>query len=119
MIATTTRAAAIAATLTASPDGATVPVDASATVPATGYVVADARHGVTLERLDADQVERWVLSNLDATPYLGIWADSATGLVYLDTVEILPDRADAMARAATLGEIAIWDLGASAEIRCA
>lgn len=109
--------ATIVAAFAASPDGCTVPTRVGATVPATGYVVADARHGATLPRWDAAAASVWVASNLTSADYLGVWVDSATGTTYLDAVEIHADARHALTRAADQGEIAVWSLADAREIR--
>lgn len=47
----------------------------------------------------------------------GRWEDSATGVVYWDHVKVYTDRAEAMDAGIRAGEIAIWDVANSQEIR--
>lgn len=48
---------------------------------------------------------------------IGVWKDTDDNMVYVDRVEIWEDMGIAMDRAAHRGELAIWDLENSREIR--
>jgi hypothetical protein len=47
----------------------------------------------------------------------GRWEDSATGRVFWDLVEVVDNIGDALLTASNRGELAIWDLAKSEEIR--
>ena len=58
--------------------------------------------------------------DLTRAPYVGTWVDTnsvGNRVAYVDPVVILPDRASALILAEALGELAVWDFSASAEIR--
>ncbi len=48
---------------------------------------------------------------------VGGWIDSETDYIYLDSLSIIADRDEAIARARAAGEIAIFDLDAMEEVR--
>ena len=75
-------------------------------VPNRGCAVAIA-DSLILETVDVDAIAEYVESH-DSGPYWGIWQDSETGLVYVDTVEIMPTE-KAIEIAKSRGEIAVWD----------
>lgn len=52
-----------------------------------------------------------------ATRYVGVWTDTDTNTVYLDHVEHIADKAQALKIAAARSEIAIWDIRNSQEVR--
>ena len=49
--------------------------------------------------------------------YFGIWVDAADATMYLDVSERFYDRETALSAARQRGEIAIWDVANSREIR--
>lgn len=116
-------AAALTGPLMHGEQGATVSVVRGVAVPTVGYVVALKGHGIVVPtgRLDGDTVTAWVarVRTVASLPgrYVGVWDDGA-GRVYLDVVEIISARADALARGRERGEIAIFDLATGDEIRC-
>lgn len=90
--------------LAANADGFTIGI--AGNVPNRGCAVAIA-DSLILETVDVDAIAEYVESH-DSGPYWGIWQDSETGLVYVDTVEIMPvEKAIEIAKAR--GEIAVWD----------
>lgn len=102
--------------------GATLATVPGATVPSAGYVVGGAAPGVTLAltspSVDLDASE-WVLRSLPmaarAGHYLGSWI-GPDGRLYLDVVQVLADRADAVALGRARGEYSVWSLAHGAEI---
>jgi hypothetical protein len=79
-----------------------------------GYIVAT--HA--LQTLDySNPVDIAITAMNDKVRLIGVWTDSETGRVYLDAVEHIESRSDALRIAAERGELAIWDLYAKAEIR--
>jgi hypothetical protein len=105
--------------------GATLPVVPGSTVPTRGYIVGGAAPGLVLA-LDSPTVDvdaaAWVTRSLPraALPghYLGSWI-GPDGRLYLDVVESVSDRADAVALGRARGEYSVWSLADSAEILCA
>ena len=104
--------------------GATVSVIAGALVPTRGYVVAVAGHEHRTPwprdlRSQAARVQAYVHDHraalAQAGHYLGAWRDGAD--VVLDVVEILPERAAAIAAGIARGEDAIYDLARGEDIR--
>lgn len=86
--------------------------------PATGYAVG--LPGGT--KVDGRETNLAVLSTAirrvsrdSRAPFVGTWFD--TGTAYIDPVVILPDRESALILARALGELAIWDFSAGAEVR--
>lgn len=108
-----------------STGGATVTLVHGRNVPSSGYVVAVKGHELRL-RMTQDTHEdirsyverkRGVVagSRITRPAYVGAWQDGAD--IVLDVVEILSDRAEAVAAGQTRGELAIWDLARGEEIR--
>lgn len=57
---------------------------------------------------------------LTRAPYVGTWVDVnrfGNRVAYVDPVVIIPDRESALLVAAALGELAVWDFSAQAEVR--
>ncbi|WIC88981.1 hypothetical protein SEA_SHAGRAT_114 [Rhodococcus phage Shagrat] len=75
-------------------------------VPNRGCAVAIA-DSLILESVDVDAIADYVAGHASG-PYWGIWQDSETGLVYVDTVKVV-DRWEAIEIAKSRGEIAVWD----------
>jgi len=90
--------------LAANADGFTIGI--AGNVPNRGCAVAIAE-SLVIETVDVDAIAEYVESH-DSGPYWGIWKDSETGLVYVDTVKVV-DRWEAIAIAKARGEIAVWD----------
>lgn len=86
-----------------------------------GYAIArGAAHGLSGPREEFGSYEpvvAWIKRHARHTGWLGSWTDSATGLIYLDCVSVVADRARAIDEARALGEIAVWDFAACDEIR--
>lgn len=85
-------------------DGFTIGI--AGNVPNRGCAVAIA-DSLIIESVDVDAIAEYVESH-DSGPYWGIWKDSETGLVYVDTCKVV-DRWEAIAIAKSRGEIAVWD----------
>lgn len=51
-------------------------------------------------------------------PYIGTWRD-AEGVIHLDPVVVLPDRASALALGRALGQLAVWSFADESELPCA
>lgn len=98
------RAYRIARELVKNPEGYTI--DGRLDAPQKGCAVAIA-DSLVVESVDVDEIARYVAGHASG-PYWGIWQDSETGLVYIDTVKVV-DRWEAIAIAKTRGEIAVWD----------
>lgn len=90
-------------------------------VPSSGYVVAVARFETIIDA--AELTERRLNSYEDLTAtapqtsFCGAWLDRETGYVHLDRVEIVEDLAEAKLDAELEGQIAIFCLTTSTEIR--
>ena len=85
-------------------DGFTIGI--AGQVPNRGCAVAIA-DSLVIETVDVDAIADYVAGHASG-PYWGIWRDSETGLVYVDTVEVMPtEKAIEIAKAR--GEIAVWD----------
>ena len=61
-----------------------------------------------------DNVRR---SHPDA-PYIGTWRDP-DGVVHIDPVVIIPDRASALTLGRALGQLAVWSFAESSELQAA
>ena len=100
--------------------GGTVPVVAGVRVPKAGYVVALPEYGLRLRDATLADILTWVTTVLPraARPShhvaVGSWTDD--GYTYLDVVEVVPELPDALHRAESRGELAIYDLAAKIEI---
>ena len=101
--------------------GATVSVVRGVPVPTVGYVVGVPGRGIVVpsSQLTGDVAMAWVerVRTVASLPgrFVGVWVDGTR--VYLDVVEILPERATAVAAGRTRGELAIFDLSRGEEIR--
>ncbi len=93
----------------------TITQDGTYTLTAEG-TVADALAGV----MGGFVVATGALENeSDVKPgdTFGRWEDTDTGVIYWDRVRVLTDLPSAMSAAQAIGEIAIWDVANSQEIR--
>jgi hypothetical protein len=121
MITTTAELAGRMARATLAAGGATMATDG--TVPVTGYAVALPQLEETHPASDTTELAARIGAYVDAHAaelegrYVGAWVDGGT--VYLDTVEIIADRATAELAGIAAGQLAIFDLAAGAEIRLA
>ena len=93
----------------------------SGDVPTTGYMVALSGHEerVPVEAFTLDRLVRYVKDHADALlegdTYLGAWRDG--DVVFLDVSECVTSRAKALFLGAERGQLAIWDVLNSAEIK--
>lgn len=88
--------------------GATVPLYRGDLVPTTGYVVGVGGLTVPQDRWGmADHLVADFVGRAD-TKYVGVWAED--GVVYVDKVQIVADRARALELADVHGEIAIYHI---------
>lgn len=119
MITTTTELAGRMARATLADGGTTMATDG--TVPVTGYAVALPGLEETHPAGDALELAARIGAYVDAHAaelagrYVGAWVDGGT--VYLDTVEVLEERAAAELAGIAARQLAIFDLAAGEEIR--
>ncbi len=121
--ATTATVARRAAWLTRTTGGATIrPADGS--IPTRGYAVAlpGAEEScplpadeLTTAELIGSYVDRHAETLAPSGRHLGTWVDDGT--LYVDTVEIIPDRHAAELAGLAADQLAIFDLGTATEIR--
>jgi len=104
--------------------GGTVSTVPGLLIPSAGYVVGNPRHTLTLTQADRDDVlgtfdriETWLHHAATITGYVGSWIDTDTGTLYLDVVDILPERVAAENLGRERGELAIYCLHRAEEIR--
>lgn len=99
-------------------------VNVHGVLPTYGYMVGGVVPSLILEPkaakygpTDAWLDEHW--AKLESSPdvFAGIWEDSVTGLVYVDLSERYDDLYTALAVATARGELAIWDVASSKEVR--
>ena len=80
-------------------------------------LVTDANHWA----VSFNGIANWVNNNLtlatDPGMYVGGWIDKETNSMYVDLSKLFVDQEAAILMAKELGEIAIWDLENSKEIR--
>lgn len=60
---------------------------------------------------------RSFVANSPCVEYYGVWTDSESGVVYIDGVDHYESLEEALAYAVDRGEIAIWDIANTDEIR--
>lgn len=87
-------------------------------LPLTGFYVGGVRPSLVYSVFD--QIDRgdvgWFVGGTDAR-YFGVWTDTETGNVYIDAVTHVKTRKEALALGAERGEIAVWDILNSEEVR--
>jgi hypothetical protein len=99
-------------------------------VPASGYMVGGVTDSLIFgadilnaehEDVVHDMIIRWINQRFDIgtseNMFIGGWVDSEDGKVYIDLSEKFNVKEYALMIAADRGEIAIWDLANSQEIR--
>lgn len=100
-------------------------VNISGEVPADGYMVGGEVPSLVIDEeknyqpylsTDAWLVNHWDLLNKPGY-FAGIWKDSDTGLIYVDISRNVTDLYAALAIADARGELAIWDVASSKEVR--
>lgn len=99
--------------ITSSTDG-TIGVQGQE-LPTRGYYVG----GVTASLVNPStfmEVARWVAVAVQRADYLGVWTDE-DGTVYVDASELAYGVNNALALAEERGELAVWDILDSREIR--
>lgn len=104
--------------------GGTVKVDGGP-APTTGYMVGGVTPELVVDMESGDahtrygKVVDWVRNAVAEFPdaNVGWWRDDATGFYHLDVSENWVDLVPATVAAVARGEIAIWDLANSEEIR--
>lgn len=86
--------------------------------PISGFAVALPRAGVELESrsLDDSQLRSHFTGILGTARYIGIWFHGDRA--FLDEVEVVTERADALARAAVRNQHAVFDFAADRVIYC-
>lgn len=107
--------------------GATVPLNGG-TVPADGYMVGGVAPPLLLDSrtvtggrlraaVDERLTDQWSVASDIPSMYLGSWTDADTGRLYVEISEHIATLADAEEIGRQRGELAVWDLGGSREIR--
>lgn len=100
--------------ITTHTDG-TFSVDGAA-LPMHGYYVGS---GATItghpDVFDTLSVQLFV--NRSSAPFIGVWTDTETGIVYLDETRWFESKSDALQFASARGELAIWDIANTEETR--
>lgn len=103
--------------------GATVSARMNTDVPRRGFAVSAPVASLVLKPEDfhAWRIVAWLESNREllATEgtYAGVWEDRATGLIYLDVSAVYATEREALDAASAYGQIAVYDLSASREVR--
>jgi hypothetical protein len=99
-------------------------VNAWGNLPTDGYMVGGvvpslilAPEAAKYSRTDAWIDEHWTKLKASGDVFAGIWTDTETGLVYVDLSERYDDLYTALAVATARGELAIWDVASSKEVR--
>lgn len=109
----------------ATPDGGTVPLHVDRFD--SGYVVGGVVPSLVLDPSSptdtvAREIAQWVHAHADAiatADSVGWWTDTVDGRVHVDASDIVADRDEALAIGRARGEIALWDIAADTELRCA
>ena len=99
--------------------GATVDRDGIANPYDTGYYVGGLYPSLVFDSvhtMDRGEVAWWI-GNHPANLY-GVWEDDETGKVYVDAVQWDVSRRAAVQVGRDRGELAVWDIKNSREIRC-
>lgn len=87
--------------------------------PDKGYAVSGGFPGLILpidgdDDVQVEAIAKWI-EDLPKVEYIGTWVDN--GNIYIDTTDIVTNRAFAVALGKHRREIAIWDFAANDEIR--
>lgn len=80
----------------------------------TALIATDEREDVAVALIAAYIQQQPINARTLCRPNIGTWTHE--GLVYVDAVELVEDRQQALALAAQRGELAIWDNAAGEEI---
>jgi len=87
-------------------------------LPLTGFWVGGVRPSLVINSID--ELDRgdlgWFIGGTDAQ-YFGVWTDKEDGKIYFDAVTHVQKRSEALALGAERGEIAVWDILNSEEVR--
>lgn len=87
-------------------------------LPKTGFYVGGVRPSLVVSNVS--ELDRgdlaWFIGGTESR-YFGVWVDKETGMIYFDAVTHVDNYHDAFVLGAERGEIAIWDIENSEEIR--
>lgn len=88
-------------------------------LPTEGYFVGGDAPSLVFDSIadvDRGEIAYWIGVNKPSV-FCGVWVDQETGKVYFDTSTLMYYERYAIPLAAQRGEIAIWDIANSREIR--
>lgn len=87
-------------------------------LPESGYYVGGKTPSLIFDNVtdvDRGEVGWWIGNN--SSRFYGVWVDSDTGKIYFDAVTHMNYKSYALSVARSRGEIAVWDIANSKEIR--